>query len=396
MRIALLAPFALHPKGTTRWRVLPLARALAAQGHAVRVVIPPYDWPAHSGLRWQTGGAQVVNVVVPARGRRPLAILVAARLRQAALDWQPDVVHAFKPVGISGLAAAALLLQPGAPPVVVDADDWEAGWAAQQGRSAAWRRLVDWQERWVLRRADAVTVASWWLRNWVVGQSPGRQSRASRSERVFYLPNGAEVMQPAATNSRPGNSRRVLLYTRFVEHSPAQVWAVWRQVLAARADALLCVAGRGLHAEETALLALARADGLDYSLRLLGWAPAASRPGLFAAVDAAMLPVADLALTRAKCPMRLVDLLAAGVPVATQAVGEYAAYVQDGMSGLLAPPGDDQALAAAVVRLLDDPQLRAALAGGAVQHVQSHFTWPGLSQTALRAYHLTQPRPARV
>ncbi len=69
MRIALIAPFAIHPKGTTRWRVLPLARALAAQGHAVRVVIPPYDWPAHGGVIWQDGGVQVVNVPVPARLR---------------------------------------------------------------------------------------------------------------------------------------------------------------------------------------------------------------------------------------------------------------------------------------------------------------------------------------
>ena len=67
MRIALIAPFAIHPKGTTRWRVLPLARALAEQGHAVRVVIPPYDWLAHGGMTWQDGGVQMLNVAVPAQ-----------------------------------------------------------------------------------------------------------------------------------------------------------------------------------------------------------------------------------------------------------------------------------------------------------------------------------------
>jgi glycosyltransferase involved in cell wall biosynthesis len=393
MRIALIAPFAFHPKGTTHWRVRPLARALAAQGHAVRIVIPPYDWPAHSGRRWQDGGVQVVNVVVPASGGLRHAAVIAARLRRAALAWRPDIIHVFKPVGVSGLAAFALL-HPDAPPVVVDADDWEGGWAAQRG--GMWRQLVDWQERWVLSRADAVTVASSWLSNWVTGQSPRLLSLASKPRRVFYLPNGVERAQPAAVNPRPNHGYRVLLYTRFVEHSPAHVWAVWRRVAAARADAVLYVAGRGLHAEESTLLAMAQAAGLDSSLHLLGWAPTASRPGLFAAVDAALLPVADTPLARAKCPMRLVDLLAAGVPVATQAVGEYAAYVQDGISGLLAPADDEQALAAAVVRLLDDPELRAALADGASQRIQAHFTWRDLAKTALKAYGSVLRRPAGV
>ena len=82
MRITLIAPFALHPKGTTRWRVLPLARALAAQGHAVRVVIPPYDWPAHSGLAWRDRGVDLVNAALPARlGAAGQLLLV---FRQAA------------------------------------------------------------------------------------------------------------------------------------------------------------------------------------------------------------------------------------------------------------------------------------------------------------------------
>ena len=63
LRVAMLAPFAIHgPKGTARWRVMPLARALAARGHAVRVVVPPYDQPAAAGRCWIDGGVEVVNV----------------------------------------------------------------------------------------------------------------------------------------------------------------------------------------------------------------------------------------------------------------------------------------------------------------------------------------------
>lgn len=386
MRIAFLAPFALYPKGTTRWRILPLAQALAAAGHIVRVVIPPYDWPAHSGRRWFWQGVEVVHVAVPAGPLALQAPVLAARVCQAALAWGPDIVHACKPVGVSGLAAAALLAHPAAPPVVVDADDWEAGWAAVQRRSPAWQLLVRWQEPHLLRRAPVVTVASRWLQQWAL-QQRGARFAAGTDPGVFYLPNAAPPGSSAVWQPRPGAARRVLLYTRFVEHSPAQVWAVWRAVLAARPAAELWVAGRGLHGEETALLALARSAGCRATLRLLGWVPAVSRHGLFAAVDAAMLPVADTPLNRAKSPVRLADLLAAGVPVATQAVGEYAT-VQDGVSGLLAPPGNDSALAAAIVRLLDEPALGAALARGAVATMQTQCNWEELAQVALGAYHL--------
>ena len=70
MRILFLAPFAAGgPKGTTRWRVLPLARALAAQGHTVRVLIPPYDCPRQSGLSWRDQGVQVDNLDLPPLSR---------------------------------------------------------------------------------------------------------------------------------------------------------------------------------------------------------------------------------------------------------------------------------------------------------------------------------------
>ena len=380
MRIVLLAPFAVHPKGTTRWRVLPLARALATQGHAVRVAIPPYDWPSHSGLRWRDHGVEVANAVLPDLRWPAGHGLLAARLVQAALAWQPDVVHCFKPKGHSGLAALALLAQRSVP-VVVDADDYEAGWNRLLGYPAHWQALFAWQERDLLRRAQAVTVASRWLEN-LAGQL-GQPRR-------FYLPNGVEGSY--SQNTTPGgyatgrNRLRVLLYTRFVEHSAAQVWRVWRRILAAQPEAQLLVVGPADGGEAGKFARSAEAAGAGRSVLMLGWLPPAARPGLFAAVDAAMLPVQDTLLNRAKSPMRLLDLLAAGVPVATQRVGEYGALVVDGVSGLLAAPGDADALADHVVSLLRSPDLGPRLGRAAQQDVQARFAWPALADTALAAY----------
>lgn len=390
MRIALVAPFAIHPKGTTRWRVLPLARALAAEGHDVRVVIPPYDWRQHSGRVWRDGGVQVVNVVLPGALDLPGHVLLARRLAQAALDGQPDVVHCFKPKGYSGLAAW-LLLQARAR-VVVDADDYEAGWNRLAGYPAPWSWFFVWQERTLLRRARAVTAASRWLESFAA--SLGQQQR-------HYLPNGVELScsQYAMSCHRDqsvanrATRLRVLLFTRFVEHDARDVWQVWRQVLRDHPGAQLLVAGQGRCREEEGLAEIASAAGADRSVQIVGWLPPCTQPGLFAAVDAALLPVRDTPLNRAKSPMRLLDLLAAGVPVATQLVGEYGDLVQHGATGLVSSPSDPAALARSVSTLLADPGLRQRLGHAASQDVCARRAWPVLAQTALAAYRAVGCQP---
>src|SRR4029078_9194650 len=79
MRIALLAPFGLQPKGTVQARILPLAHALGARGHQVRVVIPPWDDPdasisRHDRVKLATGmsegrpaGVHIVTLPLPKR-----------------------------------------------------------------------------------------------------------------------------------------------------------------------------------------------------------------------------------------------------------------------------------------------------------------------------------------
>jgi glycosyltransferase involved in cell wall biosynthesis len=104
-------------------------------------------------------------------------------------------------------------------------------------------------------------------------------------------------------------------------------------------------------------------------------------------VDAAVLPVQDTPLNRAKSPMRLLDLLAAGVPVATQRVGEYGELVVDGVTGLLAEPGDAAGLAKCVVRLLRSPELRRHVGETAAAAMRTERAWLFLAQRALAAYH---------
>ena len=388
LRIAMLAPFAVHgPKGTTRWRVMPLARSLAALGHTVRVVVPPYDSPAEAGKSWLDQGVEVVNLKLPRGGAQSRVLPLVAGLVRETAAWQPDVIHSFKPKGYTGLAAAWLTRRGYV--VVQDSDDWEAGWNVAAGYPRAWQQLFARQERCGLRDAAAVTVAGRWLERFAIrlrGDARG----------VFYLPNGIEMgrfgsfscsqeaMVPPLT--LPHSIKRVLLYTRFGETTPAAIWRVWSMVLAQRPAAQLVVVGDGSTGEGQALARLAAMAGASHGIVLLGWQPPQVLPGLLASMDGALFPVLDSPLTRAKSPMRLLDVLAAGVPAATQAVGEYGSYVVDGETGLLTAPGDATALAAAVVRLLDDVQLARRLGAEAARRTAVDHAWPRLAEAALAAY----------
>ena len=60
-----IAPFGFEPKNTTGRRVMPMARATAAVGHRVLVIVPPYDDPAIYGREWEDDGVEVLCLPRP-------------------------------------------------------------------------------------------------------------------------------------------------------------------------------------------------------------------------------------------------------------------------------------------------------------------------------------------
>ncbi|HEY5599013.1 MAG TPA: glycosyltransferase, partial [Kiloniellales bacterium] len=67
--------------------------------------------------------------------------------------------------------------------------------------------------------------------------------------------------------------------------------------------------------------------------------------------------------------MALLEAQAAGLPVLAGASGGVAAIVRDGLTGVLTPPGDTAAFAAAIAALLAAPERRRAMAAAALATV---------------------------
>ena len=402
----MLAPFGIRPKGTLLARMLPLAQALTRRGHTVTLVAPAVQNPEAAGTRVVYGGVPVIHAALPRLGGPAAVVEQSATLLRLAMAERPDLLHLFKPKGYGGLAALAARVARPRLPLVVDADDWEGagGWNELLPYPAYAKALFAWQERDLPRRADAVTVASRTLESlvWAMGVDP---------RRVIYLPNGAEpdtgtggrgdtgtwghgIRLPLSSplplplsSPLPLPPVTMLLYTRFWELDLAELAAALVAIHTARPAARLLVVGRGENGEERELLALADRAGFAPLLDYRGWLEPAAIPATLAAARIALVPARDTLINRARCSAKLLELMGAGLAVIASDVGEARSFVQPERSGLLVPPGDPGALAAAAIRLLDDAALRERLAAGAGA-AAARFSWNHLAPLAEQAYQV--------
>jgi glycosyltransferase involved in cell wall biosynthesis len=384
LHIVMLAPFGIRPKGTMQARMLPLAQALTQRGHRVQIIAPPIHNPEDAGRRDMYGGVEVWHTEQPALPAPLRPLHQVAALLRPALHSGPDVLHLFKPKGYSGLAALlAHTLRP-LLPLVVDTDDWEGrgGWNDVLPYPPAAKALFNWQEDDLPRRAQAVTVASRTLQTqvWGAGVPPAR---------VVYLPNGITLpatLRPAVV--RP-TATTMLLYTRFWEFDVRDIVCMLAGVVAQRPDARLLVVGQGEQQQERDLLRYAQQAGLARAIDYRGWVEPAHLPGVLAEADLALVPLDDTLINRARCSAKLLELMAAGLPLAVAEVGQSREYIREDESGLLVPAGNPAALARAALRLLHDSGLRRRLGTGA-QAALASFSWAVLAPRAEHTYRLAR------
>jgi glycosyltransferase involved in cell wall biosynthesis len=120
---------------------------------------------------------------------------------------------------------------------------------------------------------------------------------------------------------------------------------------------------------------------------MAGWVEPSDLPDCLAAADAAIYPFDDTLVNRTKCPAKLAELAAAGLPLAADRVGQIAEYLQHGESGLLAEPEDTEGLADAVVRLLTERELAMNLGLAAARRMRSEFGWNRLADGLEQFYY---------
>lgn len=203
--------------------------------------------------------------------------------------------------------------------------------------------------RWFFEAAGRVIVLGRFWQEFVVGKAP------LSAENIVIVPNATEV--PSLPFNR-GEDVHILFLGRLGERKgvPQLVEALsrmapiggWRATLAGDGDVeatRLQVAGLGL------------AD----RVALPGWTGPDEVAALIASADILVLPSFAENL-----PISVIEGMAAGLAVVATPVGAVEDIVRHEETGLLVPPGDVEALAAALTRLVEDSVLRARLGAAAM------------------------------
>ncbi len=207
---------------------------------------------------------------------------------------------------------------------------------------------------------------------------------ASKLRRVVsaVVPEACQPRWPvdrfrAEFDLRPGQPTIGVIAQLIPRKGHRQLLQVLPQVIAACPDARVLLFGRG--PMEARLRSEFAAAGLQSQVRLIGYR--ADLLDFLGHLELVLHPA-----YREGLGIALLEAQAAGVPVVGFRIPGLVEAVDDGRSGLLVPPGDLDALAAAISRLLWNPRLRAQLADGAREQVRRHFSLEGMLQGNLDVY----------
>jgi len=125
------------------------------------------------------------------------------------------------------------------------------------------------------------------------------------------------------------------------------------------------------------LASLARQLGIGEKVELPGYVPSSE------ALERLAIFVVSSYLESG--PLTVLEAMAAGIPVVATRVGGIPEIAAEGTAQLV-PAGDDEALAGAIDRLLDDPELRERQASRAREHVLAHYTAAHCARATLALY----------
>jgi len=335
-------------------QVLALVSVLAARGHASTVAAHPEGPLARAAA---AAGARVVPLGIA----NHFDVRAALVLRRLAPGF--DVVHFH--------TARAHALAP-----------------LSRGRGA---RLV------VTRRMDYVPAGGPYVRflynrsvDAVIAISEGVRTAlirvGVRAERIRVVPSGIDARALAAPPAARAAVRRewglgddevavVALGALEVRKGHAVLLAAAAGLASAAPRLRYVFCGEGRQAKALAGAAAA----LDGAARLVGFRRDVA--ACLAAADIVALPSLQEGLGVAA-----LEAMAAGRPVVASRVGGLAEAVVHEETGLLVPPGDPTALAAALARLARDPDLRARLGAAGHARVLARYTATRMAEGTLACY----------
>lgn len=291
------------------------------------------------------------------------------RLQRIAMAMKPyDLVLTYNWGSMDGVMGHTIFRDfMNLPPLVHHEDGFNEDEAVKLKTKRNWFR------RLALYRASSLVVPSRKLE--AVALGAWQQPRG----RVHVIPNGI-ALDGYGKRPRPDALPRIvkrpgelwvgtLAGLRAVKNLPRLV----RAFAALPEPWQLVILGEG--PEREAIKAQALESGVAHRVHLPGFAPEPSKAvGLF--------DIFALSSDSEQFPISVVEAMAAGVPIASPAVGDVAAMVGAENRSFICPAGSDDALAHVLEKLAGDETLRARIGAENRAHALAHYD----EKAMVRAY----------
>ncbi len=330
VRIGIVSPYSLSIPGGVQSQVLGLARSLRSLGHHVRVLGPcdgpPPDagvTPLGNSIPFATNGS--VAPIAP-------DIACALRTMRALRDEDFDVVHLHEP----------LVPGPCMTTAVVATTPLVGTFHATGASTPYWlsRRPL----RWLADHLDDRVAVSVDAQRYAIDHVGGE---------YHVIPNGIEVERFAKASPEPSDHPTIFFIGR---HEPRKglelLLHAFRRL---PADIRLWVAGIGPDTDR-----LQSEFAGDGRISWLGRIDEGEKARRIRGADVVCAPSTG----SESFGVVLLEPMAAGTPVVASDLPGYRRVARDGVEALLVPPGDVDALAAALARVLADGALAETLSIG--------------------------------
>jgi glycosyltransferase involved in cell wall biosynthesis len=298
-------------------------------------------------------------------GNIVLALRHAARYTRMLLLVRPDIVYLPLSQGVAGFVRDAVFLvaaRLSTAEVVVHAHGSQYQEFFRRVPAAV-RGLV----RFSMAPVRVIVVLAEAQRAQFEGWAPRRVT-------IEVIPNGVRDEWPKGAPQRLPHQGGTVLYlgNLLPQKGFLDVLDAVPLVLRTVPDARFVFAGRSAWEEATAALVKAGLGepGTREAVTLAGVVEPPDRHGLLETADVFVFPPR----WEEGQPLVVLEAMSAGLPVVATASGGLAEMVRDGVEAIIVPRQDPGAIAAAVARLLQDPELRARMGAAARDRFESDYT----------------------
>jgi glycosyltransferase involved in cell wall biosynthesis len=314
-----------------------------------------------------------VNLISPAHLASPLALTRYARKLAAGYD----IVHVHGSYDIPALIAENLATKAlGGGSVFTTHGTGSRYWRPGKRWGALWRDSAS--------RVKVIISISEFVRRrnvQVLGENPPKHRTIYNGVDFNFFSPIRDTLE--AKRSLRASGKYVVLYlgrlasNKGISHLLRAMPSIKNEI----PDVTLLVGGRG--ELEGALKKEAAELGVSDVVEFRGHVPQELLPRYYGASDVVVVPS-----TYEPGGVVPLEALSMKKPVIGARTGGIAEILTSELTGLLVPPRDHVAIAEAVMRLHDDPELAAELGENGRSMVLQRFTWDKVAQETLEAYSI--------